>query len=109
MDLTTLGLAKKYANEKVKEAVFDGAKVVLDSTLTEAGSAAEARAVGNRIKEIEAKIPNFDKANVGQVVAVKAVDENGKPTEWEAVDMPDMEAVLGDIGAILDKINGEVI
>lgn len=28
-------------------------------------------------------------ASVGQTIAVKAVDENGKPTEWEAVDMPD--------------------
>lgn len=26
-------------------------------------------------------------AEVGQVIAVKAVDENGKPTEWEAVNM----------------------
>lgn len=89
MDLTTLGLAKKYANEKVKEAVFDGAKVVLDSTLTEAGSAAEARAVGDKIKEIEAKFPSFDKADPGQFIAVKAVDGNGRPTEWEVTDIPD--------------------
>lgn len=27
-------------------------------------------------------------AAVGQTITVKAVDENGKPTEWEAVDMP---------------------
>lgn len=27
-------------------------------------------------------------ASVGQTIKVKAVDENGKPTEWEAVDMP---------------------
>lgn len=26
-------------------------------------------------------------ASVGQTIVVKAVDENGKPTEWEAVDM----------------------
>lgn len=32
-------------------------------------------------------IPAPPVAEVGQVVAVKAVDENGKPTEWEAVDM----------------------
>jgi hypothetical protein len=60
MDIITLGLAKKYTNKKIKEAVFDGAKVVLDSTLTKAGCAAEARAVGDKIKEIEAKIPSFD-------------------------------------------------
>ena len=29
------------------------------------------------------------KANVGQTIMVKAVDENGKPTEWKAVDFPE--------------------
>lgn len=28
-------------------------------------------------------------AEVGQTIRVKAVDENGKPTEWEAVDFPE--------------------
>lgn len=32
-------------------------------------------------------------ATVGQTIVVKAVDENGKPTEWEAVDMPTFELV----------------
>lgn len=95
MDIITLGLAKKYADKKIKEAVLDGAKVELDDTLTKAGSAAEARAVGNKIKEIETKIPNFDKAGVGQSFVVKAVDENGKPTEWEAVDKPVHIAKVG--------------
>lgn len=27
-------------------------------------------------------------AAVGQIIKVKAIDESGKPTEWEAVDMP---------------------
>ena len=27
-------------------------------------------------------------ASVGQTIKVKAVDESGKPTEWESVDMP---------------------
>lgn len=31
-------------------------------------------------------IPIPQTASVGQVLAVKAVDENGKPTEWEVVD-----------------------
>lgn len=30
----------------------------------------------------------IDTAEVGQTIAVKAVDENGKPTEWEAADLP---------------------
>lgn len=32
-------------------------------------------------------IPNPSTASVGQTIVVKATDENGKPTEWEAVDM----------------------
>lgn len=32
-------------------------------------------------------IPNPSTASVGQTIVVKAVDENGKPTEWEAADM----------------------
>lgn len=31
-------------------------------------------------------IPSVQTAQVGQTVVVKAVDENGKPTEWEAAD-----------------------
>ena len=33
-------------------------------------------------------IPAPATAEVGQTIVVKAVDENGKPTEWEAADMP---------------------
>ena len=33
-------------------------------------------------------IPIPQTASVGQVLAVKAVDENGKPTEWEVVEIP---------------------
>lgn len=32
-------------------------------------------------------VPVIQSAQVGQTIAVKAVDENGKPTEWEAVDV----------------------
>lgn len=32
-------------------------------------------------------VPVIQSATVGQTVVVKAVDESGKPTEWEAVDM----------------------
>lgn len=39
-------------------------------------------------------------ASVGQIIKVKAVDENGKPTEWEAADMPtgeeDFELIFSD-------------
>lgn len=38
-------------------------------------------------------------ATVGQVIAVKTVDENGKPTEWEAADMVD-EANVANINGV---------
>ncbi|MDY5611840.1 hypothetical protein [Dysosmobacter sp.] len=41
-------------------------------------------------------------ASVGQVIAVKAVDENGKPTEWEAVDMPSDEHINDLINTALE-------
>lgn len=36
---------------------------------------------------------DLDKAEIGQTIIVKAVDENGKPVEWEAVDMPDLNNI----------------
>lgn len=33
-------------------------------------------------------VPAIQTAKVGQVIAVKTVDENGKPTEWEAISIP---------------------
>lgn len=38
--------------------------------------------------EVEAGITPPATAKVGQTIVVKAVDETGKPTEWEAVDLP---------------------
>ena len=35
-------------------------------------------------------VPVIQSATVGQTVVVKAVDESGKPTEWEAVDVGDI-------------------
>lgn len=41
--------------------------------------------LSNVLLECDA-IPVPASATVGQTIAVKSVDENGKPTEWEAVD-----------------------
>lgn len=38
-------------------------------------------------KFIPAEVPKVATAEVGQTVVVKAVDENGKPTEWETADV----------------------
>ena len=47
-------------------------------------------------------------AEVGQTIVVEAVDADGKPTEWKAVDFPeapqpDMEAAEGEPGHILNR------
>lgn len=63
---------------------------LIDNTLTQEGAAADAKAVGDAINQISGG--NVDLgvtgATVGQIIKVKTADENGKPTEWEAVDMP---------------------
>ena len=41
-------------------------------------------------------IPTPSSAEVGQTIAVKSVDENGKPTEWEAVDFPENGSAQSD-------------
>lgn len=109
--------------------------VALDTTLTQSGQAADAKAVGDALAEkanipdIPAALPNpnaltftgavtgsydgsaavtvnipsggsdgtdislgLTSAAVGQTIKVKAIDESGKPTEWEAADMPSGES-----------------
>lgn len=104
--------------------------VALDTTLTQSGQAADAKAVGDALAEkanipdIPAALPNpnaltftgavtgsydgsaavtvnipsggsggtdislgLTSAAVGQIIKVKAVDESGKPTAWEAADI----------------------
>ena len=56
--------------------------------------------IGNGLSSVQQKTPSEvladigaipvpQTASVGQTVAVKAVDENGKPTEWEPVTLPE--------------------
>ena len=72
-------------------------------------------------------IPEPTHAEVGQVVVVKTVDEIGKPTVWDSVDIPsnlsdftnDLYSPdnkipydcldLSEVEAIVDEINGEVV
>jgi len=54
-------------------------------------------------------LPNIQTAQVGQTVVVKAVDETGKPTEWEAKDCGAMSVLLKDTGEyVCDKSYQEV-
>lgn len=48
-------------------------------------------------KEIADCIKSPVSVAVGQTIKVSAVDENGKPTEWEAVDFPES---MNDLDAI---------
>lgn len=45
-----------------------------------------ARGVAEEVSSNKISIPDTV-ASVGQVIAVKVVDENGKPTEWETIDL----------------------
>ena len=52
-------------------------------------------ALEKRLAKIEKNgIPSPQTAKVGQVISVKAVDENGKPTEWECVDREEYDLVI---------------
>lgn len=41
----------------------------------------------NMTLDVADNIPQINSASVGQTIVVKTVDENGRPTEWEAVDI----------------------
>lgn len=58
-------------------------KITYDDTETKLGATNVQDAIG---KVSEQKVDNPSTAEVGQVLKVKSVDENGKPTEWECVD-----------------------
>lgn len=51
-------------------------------------------------------IPTPTTAQVGQLLSVKAVDENGKPTEWEVVDMPSGSATSTNGFELVDRTTG---
>ena len=50
--------------------------------------ASQVEANADAIAAIPEAIPVPATAAVGQMIVVKAIDENGKPTEWEVVDVP---------------------
>lgn len=54
--------------------------------------------------EIPNSIPTPLAASIGQTIVVKSVDENGKPTEWECVNLPTDEHINALIDAKLEAI-----
>ena len=105
-------------NEAAQSGGGGGASVELDTTLTQSGKAADAKAVGDALAEKQPKgdyitqneLPDMTAyrtaeaqdvidagkqdtliqsgAAVGQIAKITSVDDNGKPTAWQAVDMP---------------------
>lgn len=55
MDLITLGLAKKYTDEKVASGGGSNASVQVDTTLSKQGAAADAKAVGDALAKKQPK------------------------------------------------------
>ena len=53
----------------------------------------------------EGGIPIPTTASVGQTIVVKAVDDDGKPTEWEAADLPSGGNV--DLTGVVKSVNGQ--
>lgn len=49
-------------------------------------------------------LPIVNTAAIGQTIRVSAVDENGKPTEWEAVDMYSKEQIDVALGAYITDV-----
>lgn len=56
---------------------------------------------GDIVIDIPDSIPTPLTASVGQTIVVKSVDENGKPTEWECVNLPTDEHINALIDAKL--------
>lgn len=57
----------------------------------------------NYVTKTEAKNPlNVSGATAGQIVKIKTVDENGSPTEWEAIDIPSGSGLSG-----VESVNGK--
>ena len=105
-------------NEAAQSGGGGGASIELDTTLTQSGKAADAKAVGDALAEKQPKgdyitkneLPDMTAyrtaeaqdvidagkqdtliqsgASVGQIAKITAVDDTGKPTAWQAVDMP---------------------
>lgn len=59
-------------------------------------------------KFLPTTVPVIKTATPGQTIVVKSVDDSGKPTEWEAVDLPDssQNATLTFTGAVEATYDG---
>jgi lysophospholipase L1-like esterase len=79
MDITTLAAAKKYTDDKLISSGNSGA--VVDSTLTTSGAAADAKATGDKIKELNTKFDNIEFPDVPTKVSELENDSEFITTE----------------------------
>lgn len=123
----------KQTSEQVQKAIDNA--LYPDKELTKEGVPADSKSVGIEIKKNSIHIgteaptngetvwidtdeePENDSTQIdviaqpGQIIAVKEVDANGKPTKWEAIDLPkakepetpDFSANEGDAGYIKNR------
>lgn len=88
---------------KLRTKPTGGSSITVDSAL----SSTSTNPVQNKVvtAELAEKITAPTTAAVGQIIKVKTVDGTGKPTEWEAVDLPSGGgggSGLGDLKLIVD-------
>ena len=58
-------------------------------------------------KLLNEKIDTPSVASIGQTIVVKAVDENGKPTDWECVDIASGSGSA--LPAVTEADNGKIL
>ena len=96
IDLAQVDIVEEVS-ENAKMLVEDGGEVVRTALPS----------VTTKLSELEMDVDlvaSPSVAEVGQVISVKAVDENGKPTEWECVDMSS-----GDSSYFIEWNNGYAV
>lgn len=99
-------IAKYYYDEETDSMLHvDFRYKCVDKELEKLGYAADAKVVGDALAlkaDIKDTINPPVTAAIGQTIVVKSVDANGKPTEWEAVDL----AVSTNGFELIDRTTG---
>ena len=91
------------ADGKLKTKPTGGSSVTVDSAL----SSTSVNPVQNKVvtAALAEKITAPTSAEVGQIIKVKSVDTSGKPTEWEAADLPSGGEILVSDVTTTEEVN----
>lgn len=103
LDVTTVDGMFTTPNLKGTNENGDTSNVQLDETLTDNTKAAPAGMVGELKGELDKKITSPSTAEVGQVLEVETVDENGKPTAWKTA------TLQSELPAVTTADNGKFL